>query len=71
MKLSLEPEGCSVSRQQVVKVKGSLSTSESSESESSTEGESTEREDIMQLASLEQQVRILARNKQCHWCLRR
>ncbi|XP_028259681.1 bromodomain testis-specific protein-like [Parambassis ranga] len=56
MKLSLEPEVGSVSRQQVVKGKGSangrLSTSASSESESSSEGESTSEEVKMQLDDL-------------------
>ncbi|XP_028278026.1 bromodomain testis-specific protein-like [Parambassis ranga] len=63
MKLSLEPEGRSVSRQQVVKGKGSaygrLSTSASSESESSSEGESTSEGVKMQLADLEKQLKVV------------
>ncbi|XP_040896152.1 bromodomain testis-specific protein [Toxotes jaculatrix] len=63
LKVPKEPEGCSISRQQVIKSKGdrvgSLSTSESSASESSSETESSSEEVALQLAYLEERLKAV------------
>ncbi|XP_035806639.2 bromodomain testis-specific protein isoform X3 [Amphiprion ocellaris] len=64
LKVPQELEGCSVSHQLVDKGKGSrvgsLSTSESSGSESSSEAESPSEEVAMQLANLEERLKVMS-----------
>ncbi|KAK2835998.1 hypothetical protein Q5P01_016482 [Channa striata] len=64
LKVPQEPEGCSISCQEVGKAKGerigSVSTSASSESESSSEVQSSSEEVAMQLANLEERLKAVS-----------